>query len=128
VIHYKRPISFEIYSSASIFVLMCQYSCCYVPLTLQSIASIRFVLVASPATRTTIFRSDRCFSIALPQGTSLRCPIDDQCGKSCYALVSNGTDWYYLVPNLNSYKFNEINRCSWQLSTQFVSPMYVNAS
>jgi hypothetical protein len=59
----KRPIFSEICSCASILVFVRQELCSCVSLTPQSIASLRFVLIASLATRTTVLRSDKCPSV-----------------------------------------------------------------
>jgi hypothetical protein len=118
----------KIHAYTSKFMLVHQHSCCCVSLTLQSIASSRFILVALSAIEATISRSGKCSSIVFPRRIVLWSPINNPYDESYYVLVPNTTNWYHSVPNLNFCKFNEINRCSWQLSTQFVSPMYVSAS
>jgi hypothetical protein len=118
----------KIHAYTSKFMLVRQHSCCCVSLTLRSIASSRFMLVASPTTEATISRPGKCSSIVFPRRIILWSPINNPYSESYCVLVPNTTDWYHSVPNLIFCKFNEINRCSWQLSTQFVSPMYVNAS
>jgi hypothetical protein len=123
MIYCKRPILSEIHPCASISLFVCQYSCCCVSLTLRSINSSRFV---PPATGATIFRSDKYSSIVSPRRVALRCLIDDLYDEPRCALVPNGTDWYCSVPNLNSYKLNEINRCFRQLIALFASLMYAN--
>jgi hypothetical protein len=118
----------KIHAYASKFVLVHQHSCFCVSLALRSIAFSRFVLVVSPATEAAISRSGMCSSIVFPRRIVLWSSINNPYGESYCVLVPNTTDWYHSVPNLNFCKFNEINQCSWQLSTQFMSPMYVNAS
>jgi hypothetical protein len=81
----------------------------------------RFALVAIPATEAASFRSDNFSDVVSPREVVLRCLIDDLYGESCCALVLGGTNWYHSVPNLNSYKFNEISRCFVQLNAQFAS-------
>jgi hypothetical protein len=118
----------KIHTYALRFMPVRQYSCYCVSLTLRSITSSSFVLAASPATEATISRSGKCSSIVFPRIMVLWSPINNPYGESYRVLVPNATDWYHAVPNLNSCKFNEINRCLRQLNAQFALFMYANTN
>jgi hypothetical protein len=85
-----------------------QYPCYCDLLTLRSMEAPRFVLVASPATKAIIFRSDNSSRVVTPWRVFLSCPINDPYGKLYYALEPDELIWYQSVPSLKSHEFNTI--------------------
>jgi hypothetical protein len=105
-----------------------QYPCYCDLLTLWSMETSRFTPLVAPAVEVASFRSDSSSGVVSPWEVVPWCPINDLCGESHCIPIPDESIWYQSVPNLNSYKFNEINQCFVQLNALFASFMYVSTN